>query len=152
MLKSKQDLLAELIALLSQNLPTDTYESAPTDPANGNLPFDIPYIRLEPWVYGTETISLKGAWELCIESALMHHKTPVLAHQWHGVWSFRVPLYVFSAEYFLSLDDQQYHSFEYSVDLNVEGFALVIEQYQKEQNLRDVWMEALTSVMGRVKP
>lgn len=141
-------LRGEVTDLLRAHLLPGTFtETLPTK-ADGGLPLNIPFVRVEPWVYGVEAVTFAGAWSLCVESAAYYSKTPVLAHQWHGGWSFRVSLYMLNSEFEATMVPENRHRFDWSVDLSVEAFALAVAEYQEECGSQRSAVEIIDSVLG----
>lgn len=134
---TKQELLQEVADILKKHLDDGSYVIAPAAPQNGNLPMDIAYVRVEPWVYGTETVTLDGAWGLAVETALQWNKVPVLAHQFRGMWLFRVPVYMCGPEYEQSIVEEDWHAFDFSIDVAPVCFAMVLSKYQELRDERD---------------
>lgn len=143
---NKESLKQSLAGLLVKHLDESSYTHIAPSPENGNLSLDIRYIRVEPWVYGTETIALKGAWDLTVESCFHYKKAPILAHQWLGEWSFRLPLHMLDEQYGASLSPENQHRFEYSVDICPEILGLVLLQYQVACEARVAKVKSLVGV------
>lgn len=144
---SKEELKQQLSSLLQASLSPESYAIAPAHPQNGNLPLDIAYIRVEPWLYGDKDILPSGSWDLCVETALHWEKVPVLALPDDDGWSFRVPLYMLSAEYGDSLDEKQWHSFDQTALVGGEAFGAIVKYYQEEREAREEYLDALKTVL-----
>ena len=147
MTATKEELGAELAELLASHLDEDSYTHVAPDSANGNLPLDISCVRIEPWLYGAKGITLEGAWNLCKESALRYGKTPVLAHQWHGDWVFRAPMYLANIE-MIDEDSETSHRFDATVEMSVKAFAIFLTDYQDQRATIEGWSSAIHSVVG----
>lgn len=141
---SKKTLLEELTTLLRTHLSPDCY----TETLTGGLPMHIPFVRIEPWVYGCNTVTLDGAWQLSVETSLWYNRTPVMVHQWEKDWSFRVPLYMLNPEFEAAIEPENRHRFEWSVDLDPKCFALALAEYQKDCAFRTDQVEMIETVMG----
>lgn len=148
-MSDKEALLTELAELLGTHLFDGTYAEAEPIPENGGLPLAIPYVRIEPWLFPDDIVELSGAWQLCVEMALQYeNRAPVLAHQWHGEWCFRVPLYMLAEEYESKLAIDQWHAFEFSIDVSVHSFPLVLREYQERQAIRDGVVGMIDAALG----
>lgn len=143
---TKEELKNDLTKLLVECLDESSYTHVAAHPSNGNLPLDISYVRIEPWLYGTKAVTLRGAWELAVEYCLYYKKAPILAHQWLGEWSFRLPLYMLDEQYGTSLPPENQHRFEYSVDIRPEALGLVLLQYQVAYEARVTKVKSLVGV------
>lgn len=143
MSKTKEALKQELTGLLLTHLDPDGYSQSLPTQASGGLPLHIPYIRLEPWVYGPNAVTLKGAWDMCVETARQYDKTPVLAHQWHGDWVFRMPMAVAGVE-----APEGSYEFEYAIEMAVKAFALFLVEYQEEKAARVDYSAMVSVVLG----
>lgn len=128
----QQELLDSLAATLRQALDGECYADAPVDPSNGNLPLSIAYVRVEPWLFGDEHVTLRGAWELACETALQWERCPVLAVPAGGGWVFRVPLHFVDQSVLGRLaEDQDLLDFDLSVVLQARGFGLCLKHFQE---------------------
>ena len=145
---SKEDLLAQLTDLLRTHLSPESYSEAPASGLNSGLPMYVPFVRIEPWVFGNDVVTPDGAWELCVESSLYFGKTPVMAYQWYKGWVFRVPMYMLNPEFEAAIEPENHHRFEWSVDLSPKCFALALAEYQKECAAREDQCQIVETVLG----
>lgn len=144
---TKQQYLESLTATLCAHLSADAYAVAPAHPKNGNLPLDIAYVRVEPWLYGPNVVTPSGSWDLCVEAALHWERAPVLALPDADDWLFRVPLYMMSAEYGDSLSENQWHDFGQTALVGAEAFGAILKYYQEEREAREDYLGALKVVL-----
>ena len=142
---SKETLLGEITELLCTHLLPQSYTLIES---HGGLPLLTPFVRIEPWFFGTETVTFDGAWQFCVETSLCFKKAPALVHQWGGEWLFRVPMYFLSSEYEAAIEPENRHRFEWSVDLGPKCFALALAEYQGECATRAKQVEAIKTVLG----
>lgn len=145
---TKEELKDSLTKLLIENLDEDSFTATLPTKENGLLCLDIPYVRIEPWVYGTGAVTLNGAWVIAVEAARFFRKTPVLAHQWHGEWCFRMPFYALNTDFEIAIAADNRHRFDWSVDLGVEPFALALSQYQEICEVRHDAAELIKFAVG----
>ena len=143
----KETLRQELTELLRKNLSSSSFTPSDRTPANGGLPLAIPSIRIEVWLY--PDVATETAWNLTVETALLLQRAPVLAHKREEGWCFRVPLYMVNSEDFeLAITDEEAHGFDYTVEMSVKAFSLVLKEYQEERAARDGVLDALKGALN----
>ncbi|MFG6094300.1 hypothetical protein SPB21_03575 [Leptothoe sp. ISB3NOV94-8A] len=147
----KELLIKELSTLLREKLSPLSWMPGPISPMHGNLPLEMAYVRVEPWVLGFDGISERGAWQLASELALGYSRVPVLAYKSpledsSECWRFRVPLYMAGPDF--EGHPEAWHDFSRTIALFADEFSGLLLDYQELRSIRADSAEMVKSVLG----